>query len=159
MLTNNRRRLFLKGTLATGLSGMAVATGLLTSTQVFAAWPASAFDTKNVPDTLNALFGHANLTENAEDISLIAPDLAENGAVVPVTLSSRLEGVESIVLLVDKNPNALIARFNLSKNTLPYIKTNIKMAETSQLVAVLKIGDKLYSTHKKIKVTLNGCGN
>lgn len=153
-----KRRSFLKGSLTAVLAVLATGAGLLNPRRLLAAWPASAFDAKKVPDTLELLFGNTTLIPS-QDISLTIPELAENGAVVPVTVASKLADVESITLLVDKNPNALIARFTLAKNTLPYIKTNIKMAETSNVIAVLKVGDKLYSASKKIKVIMNGCGN
>ncbi|MEO5702865.1 MAG: thiosulfate oxidation carrier protein SoxY [Gammaproteobacteria bacterium] len=159
MTTDSKRRLFLKGSLITGLLTLAASLGLLAPIRALAAWPATAFDAKKVDTALNTLFGNSNLIDRSADITLTAPDLAENGAVVPVTVQSTLEGIESITLLVDKNPNALVARFNLAKNAQPYIKTNIKMAETSNLIAVLKAGDRLYSTSIKVKVTLNGCGN
>jgi len=153
------RRALLKGSLVTVLAGLTGSLGVLLSSLARAAWPASAFDAKKVPDALHLLFGHTDLISRDADITLSAPDLAENGAVVPVTVSSTLQGVESITLMVDKNPNALVARYTLAKHTLPYIKTNIKMAEPSYIIAVLKVGDKLYSTRRKVKVTLNGCGN
>lgn len=159
MTTDSRRRFFLKGSLVTGLLAIAASFGLLAPIRALAAWPVAAFDAKKVDDALITLFGNSNLIDSSADITLTAPDLAENGAVVPVTVQSNLEGIESITLLVDKNPNALVARFNLAKNTRAYIKTNVKMAETSHLIAVLKAGDKLYSTRRKVKVTLNGCGN
>jgi sulfur-oxidizing protein SoxY len=156
---NSGRRLFLKGSLVTGLLAIGASLGLITPGHALADWPASAFDAKKINDALNILFGKTELINKPNDIMLTAPDIAENGAVVPVTVQSDLEGIESITLLVDKNPNSLIARFKLAKNAKVYIKTNIKMAETSNLIAVLKAGDKLYSTRRKVKVTLNGCGN
>lgn len=159
MITDSKRRLFLKGSLVTGLLALAASLGLITPARVSADWPAAAFDAKKMDDTLNSLFGDTELINRPEDITLTAPDLAENGAVVPVTVMSNLAGIESITLLVDKNPNALVARFKLAKNAHAYIKTNIKMAETSNIIAVLQAGDKLYSTTRKVKVTLNGCGN
>ncbi|MEW6354040.1 MAG: thiosulfate oxidation carrier protein SoxY [Pseudomonadota bacterium] len=150
---DGKRRLILKGIL------MSLGAALLAPLRAFAAWPATAFEAKKVPEALNLLFGHSKLTTRDADITLTAPELAENGAVVPVTVSSTLDNVESITLLVDKNPNALIARFNLAPNTLPYIKTNIKMAEPSNIIAVLKVGDNLYSTSRRVKVSISGCGN
>ncbi|MEO7558452.1 MAG: thiosulfate oxidation carrier protein SoxY [Gammaproteobacteria bacterium] len=158
MTIASTRRVFLKG-FALGVFALAASLGIALPRRALAAWPASAFDAKKVDDALQALFGKADLINSPDDITLSAPDLAENGAVVPVTVQSTLAGVESITLLVDKNPSALVARFNLAKNTRAYVKTNIKMAETSNLIAVLKVGDKLYSTRRVVKVTLNGCGN
>ena len=159
MTIASSRRVFLKGRFTIGVCTLAASLGITLPRRAMAARPASAFDAKKVDDALHALFGKADLIDRPDDIVLNAPDLAENGAVVPVTVQSKLTGVESITLLVDKNPNALVARFNLAKNTRTYIKTNIKMAETSNLIAVLKVGDKLYSTRRAVKVSLNGCGN
>lgn len=157
-MTDRTRRLLLKAGLATGLLGSGLSAGLFTPKSVHAAWPAAAFDAKKLPDALNSLFGTDKLIASS-DISLAITDWAENGAVVPVTVTSTLPNIESITLLVDKNPQALVARFRLAKNVQPFIKTNIKMAETSHVIAVAKVGDKLYSARKKVKVTLNGCGN
>ena len=123
-----------------------------------AAWPADAFRHKTVPGALNELLGNASLITATDEVRLSATDLAENGAVVPVTIESRLANVDSIIILVDKNPSALVARFTFAPNVKPFIKTNIKMAQTSYLSAVVTAGGKLYSTKKKIKVVLNGCG-
>ena len=158
---DNQRRRFLKSSLVTGLLGLTASIGLFIPRLVWAAWPSAAFQSKTLFGAMEPLFGSGsvNLTPADDDITLTVTDLAENGAVVPVTVSSRLPNVESITLLVDKNPNTLVAQFKLAKNTQAYIKTNIKMAESSRIHAVVKSGDKLYSTNKKIKVTLNGCGN
>lgn len=153
-MTESTRRLFLKGTLAGAVWGLLMALPRLAA----AAWPAAAFRHKTVPGALNELLGNANLVTATDEVQLTVTDLAENGAVVPVTIESRLANVDSIIILVDKNPNALAARFNLAPNVRPFIKTNIKMAETSHVIAVVKSGDKLYSTQKKVKVVLNGCG-
>jgi sulfur-oxidizing protein SoxY len=144
--------------LATGLLGAGLGAGLFNPKSAHAAWPAAAFDAKTLPDALNRLLGTDQLIESS-DIALVITDWAENGAVVPVTVTSTLSNIESITLLVDKNPQALVARFRLAKNVQAFIKTNIKMAETSHVVAVAKVGDKFYSARKKVKVTLNGCGN
>lgn len=155
-MVDRKRRLFLRASLVVGLAACA---GLLVPRRLLAAvWPGPAFDAKTVPQALQALLGDAQLIQSAE-VGLTVPELAENGAVVPVTVRCALDGIESVMLLVDKNPNALVARFDLAENTRPFIKTNIKMAETSNVIAVLKSGDKLYSTSKKVKVVLNGCGN
>ena len=137
---------------------MGSAASLFVTKAAYADWPANAFDAKKVPDALQRLFGQDTLIDST-DITLTITDWAENGSVVPVTVTSTLANIESISLMVDKNPNALVARFNLVKNTKAFIKTNIKMAETSNVIAIVKVGDKLYSARKKVKVTLNGCGN
>lgn len=152
-----KRRTFLKGTLASGMAGVAVSAGLLTPGAVLAAWPKSAFDAKSVAETIEALLGSATTTESA-DIKIKAPDIAENGAVVPITISTTMSGVESIAVLVEKNPLPLACNFNLSANTEGFVSTRVKMGKTSDLIAVIKAGGKLYSAKKTVKVTIGGCG-
>ncbi len=154
-MTDNSRRRFLMGTLAGALWGMLLCFPRLAA----AAWPAEAFREKNSHGALRALFGDAPLIDAQDKIQLSITDLAENGAVVPVTIESSLPQVEAILILVEKNPSALVARFTLGPNVNPFIKTNIKMAQTSHVTVVAVAGGKLYSTRKKVKVVLNGCGN
>jgi sulfur-oxidizing protein SoxY len=151
MSINPARRSLLKG-----LVSAAVALAMLPRL-AFGAWPERAFRAKSVPDTLHALLGTASVITDTTGVTLSVTDLAENGAVVPVTVSSTLPGVDSIVLLVDKNPNALVAQFMLAPGVKPFIKTNIKMAETSRVIALVRSEGKLYSASKRVKVTLDGC--
>ena len=153
-MTGHTRRRFLKITLAGACWGLLMALPRMAA----AAWPAGAFRHKTVAGALNELLGNANLTTATDEVKITVTDLAENGSVVPVTIESRLANVDSIILFVDKNPSALVARFNLAPNVRPFIKTNIKMAETSHVIAIAQSGGKLYSTKKKVKVVLNGCG-
>jgi sulfur-oxidizing protein SoxY len=124
---------------------------------VLAAWPASAFQAKTVDDALDGLMGSHQL-EGSDKISIRAPDIAENGAVVPVSVTSTLDGVESISIIAEKNATPLTASFTLGKGTLPDVSTRIKMGKTSSVIAVVKAGGKLYSTGKEVKVTIGGCG-
>lgn len=103
MSADTKRRLFLKGSLAAGTVGVAVGAGLLAPQTVLGAWSEAAFTAKEVPAALNALLG-SDTTEHSDGIEIKAPDIAENGAVVPVTVSTSMEGVESIALIADKNP-------------------------------------------------------
>ncbi|MCL4315480.1 MAG: thiosulfate oxidation carrier protein SoxY [Gammaproteobacteria bacterium] len=155
MSVNQARRSLLKGV----LSATAAALFAALPRFAFSAWPEQAFRTKNIPDTLQALFGTASVITDTKGITLSVTDLAENGAVVPVTVSSTLPGVDNITLLVDKNPNTLVAQFMLAPGVKPFIKTNIKMAETSRVIALVRSEGKLYSTNKKVRVTLSGCSN
>ncbi len=154
---NNNRRILLKGTLAAGATGMAISAGLLTPKTVMAAWPKAAFEAKNVDAALNAALGSANVS-NSSKIKLKAPDIAENGAVVPITVTSSISGTESISILVPKNASPMTATFNLGANTEGYVSTRIKMGKTSDVVVVVKAGGKLFSTKKQVKVTIGGCG-
>ncbi len=154
---NNQRRIFLKGTLAGSAVAVAVGAGLLSPRQVLAAWPQAAFESKDVAGALKGLFNE-DLTAPSSDIDIKAPDIAENGAVVPVTVSTTLSGIESISLFVEQNPNPLAATFNLAPNTLGNISTRVKMGKTSNVIAVVKAGGKMYSARKEVKVTIGGCG-
>ncbi len=154
---NPRRRIFMKGTLAAGAVGVAVGAGLLSPRTVLAAWPEAAFKAKTVDQALQAIVGSTQLTESG-DIKIKAPDIAENGAVVPVTVSSTLAGVSAISILAEKNPSPLTSSYELPEGTEAYISTRIKMGKTSNVVAVVKAGGKLYSAKKEVKVTIGGCG-
>jgi sulfur-oxidizing protein SoxY len=154
---NTKRRLFLKGSMAAGVAGVAASAGLLTPQMVLAAWPQAAFDAKSVPDALTAAVGSADAAESG-DIKIKAPDIAENGAVVPVTVSTGMSGVESISILASANATPLTSSFNLAGNTVPFVSTRIKMGKTADVVAVVKAGGKLYSAKKEVKVTIGGCG-
>ena len=154
---NHNRRTLLKGTMAASATGLAISAGLLTPKAVLAAWPKAAFEAKDVDAALAASQGSSKTSESAK-IKLKAPDIAENGAVVPITVTSDISGTESISVLVQKNAQPLTATFNLGSNTEGYISTRIKMGKTSDVVAVVKAGGKLYSTKKQVKVTIGGCG-
>lgn len=153
-----KRRSFLKGTLATGAAAVAVNAGLLTPSTVLAEWNKAAFEAKTVDDAIKALYGTTATTESG-DVVLKAPEIAENGAVTPVTVdATKLDGVESIAILADKNPTALACAYSFSGPALGYVSTRIKMGETMNVVAVVKAGGKLYKTQQQVKVTIGGCG-
>lgn len=121
------------------------------------AWPAEAFKLKNRDEVLKNIFGMTAHTAS-EKINLKAPDIAENGAVVPVTISTDMPDVESIAIIVDNNPNPLTATFELGPTAVADVSTRIKMGKTSMVMAVVKAGGKLYSAEKEVKVTIGGCG-
>lgn len=154
---NTIRRTFLKGTLAGSTVAVAVGAGLISPRQVLAAWPKDAFQAKSMPEAIKGVVG-TDLSEPSGAIEIKAPDIAENGAVVPVTISSSLPGVESITVVVEKNGTPLAANFMLAKNAEPNVSTRLKMGQTSNVVAVVKAGGKVYSARKEVKVTIGGCG-
>jgi sulfur-oxidizing protein SoxY len=156
-VTRIKRRIFLKGTLATGAIGMAVSTGLLTPRMSFAAWSKAAFDATDVNGALSALYGSTDL-EGSDKIKIKAPDIAENGSVVPVSVSTDIADVESMSIIAEKNANPLAASFMMGPGTEAYVSTRIKMGKTASVIAVVKAGGKLYSTGKEVKVTIGGCG-
>ncbi|MDX5332873.1 MAG: thiosulfate oxidation carrier protein SoxY [Gammaproteobacteria bacterium] len=151
-----KRRTFLKGTLAAGTVGMAVSAGLLTPRAVMAAWPKDAFEAKSMDDAMQATVG--GTSASAGDISIKAPDIAENGAVVPVTVSTSISGVESISIFAKENANPLTSSYMLGGNTEGFVSTRIKMGKTSDVIAVVKADGKLYNATKEVKVTIGGCG-
>lgn len=122
-----------------------------------AAYSKTAFDAKTVQDATKAL--NLSALSESKDVQLSAPDVAENGAAVGVTLGTSLPGVRQLLLLVDKNPTALVARFVLTDAVDAQFSTRLKMAETSQVyaVAILADGRALFA-RKEVKVTLGGCG-
>jgi sulfur-oxidizing protein SoxY len=154
---NQNRRVLLKGTFAAGATGIAISAGLLTPKAVLAAWPKAAFEAKDSKAALEGSLGSSSTTESA-DIKLKAPDIAENGAVVPITVTSDIANTEAITVIVAENATPLAATFNLGATTSGFVSTRIKMGKTSDVTAVVKAGGKLYSTSKNVKVTIGGCG-
>lgn len=150
-----QRRHFLKNTMATGAIALAASSGLLVPLQVLA-WNKKAFDAKDVQSAMKGSLG-TELTEASDKIHIKAPDIAENGAVVPVTISSTLSDVKSITILSEKNGTPLIAKFNL-KGAQAFVSTRIKMGKTSNVIAICESGGKFYSARKEVKVTIGGCG-
>ena len=156
MNTDMKRRLFLKASLATGAIGMVMGTGLLTPRAVLASWNSAAFKAETVDVAIKEAMGSAATTDSAE-INLDAPDNPENGAAVPVKISTTLSGVQSIALLVEKNAKPLCGVFHPGKRMKPMISIRVKVGESADIIAVVKAGDKLYSTRKAVKVTIGGC--
>lgn len=154
---NFARRTFIKGAGAAGTVAVAAAAGLLKPTQVLAAeWNKAAFDAKGMPDALKAI--GASGAADSKDILIKAPDIAENGAVVPVEVTSKIAGTSGIVLMVEKNAQPMVADFELSNGAEGYVSTRIKMGQTSNVRVVVKAGGKTYSAVKEVKVTIGGCG-
>jgi sulfur-oxidizing protein SoxY len=119
-------------------------------------WNQAAFDMKSLADALRAL--GAQSPAASEAIVIRAPDIAENGAVVPVTIESRLPGTQSIALLIEKNPQPLAASFDIPAGTEPSVSTRVKMGESSYVHALVKTGSGFHTAKKEIKITLGGCG-
>jgi sulfur-oxidizing protein SoxY len=154
---NPLRRTFLKGTGAAGTVAVALAAGLLKPGQVLAnEWNKAAFESKSIIDSLKAIGGSS--AADSKDILVKAPDIAENGAVVPVEVTSKIPGTESITIVVEKNDRPLVAVFNLANGAEGFISTRIKMAQTSDIKILVKAGGKMYTAKKEVKVTIGGCG-
>jgi sulfur-oxidizing protein SoxY len=117
----------------------------------------AAFDAKNMADLMKAL--GASAPAESKDVSIQGPDIAENGAVVPLGASATLPGVKRLLLLVEKNPNMMSAMFDVTDDVDPAISTRVKMGQTSNVIAVAMMGDgRVLYAQKEIKVTLGGCG-
>lgn len=140
-----------------GVLALAAAAGILRPGESLAQeWNKAAFETKSVAETVKALGGGAS-TESKE-IQITAPDIAENGAVVPVSVDSRLARTQAIAIMIEKNPNTLSATFEIPDGTDPFVTTRVKMGETSNVYALVKADGKYYHAVKEIKVTIGGCG-
>jgi sulfur-oxidizing protein SoxY len=156
---NSRRRNFLQSGSGMTLLTMLAATGWLQSGTALAAdaWNAAAFDTKSMGDTMKALGGGTPVPSTA--ITFVqTPDIAENGAVVPVGVASAIPNTQSIAILIEKNPNMLAALFDIPPGTDPSISTRVKMGQSSNIYALVKADGKYYFASKEVKVTLGGCG-
>jgi len=154
---NRNRRKVLKGGGGAAVLGLAFASGLLRSGGAWAEdWNKAAFETKSLNDAVKAM-GGASAAES-KDIVITSPDIAENGAVVPFTISSKLPKTQSMALLVEKNPSILAANFSFPDGTEPWVNTRVKMGQTSNVIALVKADGKFYYTAKEVKVTLGGCG-
>ncbi len=153
---NQRRRQALKTGAGLGTLGALVAAGLISPGAALAQDWKAAFETRSLPDTIKALGG--TTAADSKDITITAPDIAENGAVVPVAVASTIPNTESISILVEKNPNLLAASFNFPAGTETSVGTRVKMGQTSNVTALVKADGKFYVATKEIKVTLGGCG-
>ena len=152
------RRLVLQGASLVALVGLGnVAFGLRPG---FAAandkYPEEAFKAKGDADAIKALYGRS--AEPSDKVKLDAPEIAENGAVVPISVSTTLADVTSISFLVSENPNALAASYRIPAGTMPSVANRLKMAKTTNVIAIVEAGGKLYSATKEVKVTVGGCG-
>jgi sulfur-oxidizing protein SoxY len=156
---NVKRRKVLQAGGGTTLLTLLAAAGWLQpqAAQAADAWNAAAFDTKSMDDTMKALGGGA--PAQSKDITFFqTPDIAENGAVVPVGITSAIPKTESIAILIEKNPNMLAAVFDIPPGTDPSLSTRVKMGQSSNVYALVKADGKYYVASKEIKVTLGGCG-
>jgi sulfur-oxidizing protein SoxY len=152
---NNARRSFLA---LTGGAGALAAAGLLKPGVAEAAtWNKQGFEAKAYNDAVKGL-GAGNLIES-KDIAITAPDIAENGAVVPVAITSKVPNTQSISIVAEKNPFPLAATFDVSSGMEPYASVRLKLGQTSNVRAIVKTADgRFYTAVKEVKVTVGGCG-
>ena len=161
MPTQNRpertRRLVLKSAIAGLVSGLGFGWWPKGAWAADAAqWPKDAFTQKSEADAIKALYGKQ--AEASDKVKLDAPEIAENGAVVPISVSSGLPDVTSIAILVTENPFPLAASYKIPPGTSAMVSNKLKMAKTSKVVALVESNGKIYSTTKEVKVTVGGCG-
>jgi sulfur-oxidizing protein SoxY len=123
---------------------------------VLAAWNEQAFGAKTAADALKNI--GASAAAPSKDIVIEAPQIAENGAVVPIEISSNIPGTTSIAVVIEKNPFPLAGKFDFKENALPFVKLNVKMGETSDVRVVAVAGGKQFVATREIKVTIGGCG-
>jgi len=135
---------------------VAAAALLLKPFAALAAWSKDAFGAKSAADALKSL-GAAG-AQPSKDIVIEAPQIAENGAVVPVEVQSNIPGTTALVVLIEKNPFPLASRFSFLEGALPFVKLNVKIGETSDVRVVAQAGGRYYTATKEIKVTIGGCG-
>lgn len=143
-----------------GLSGAFVVTfaaGWLCPVRLLAAERnKAAFDAKALADALLSI--GATSAADSDQIQMKAPEIAENGAIVPVEITSRIPGTQTIYVVADKNPQPLVAIIELSAGLEPFISTRIKMGESSKVRVIVKAGEKFYVATQEVKVTIGGCG-
>jgi sulfur-oxidizing protein SoxY len=154
---NTGRREVLKSGGGLSLLALLGAAGWLTPEAAHADWNKAAFEAKSMDETMKAFGGSA--PAQSKDIAFVStPDIAENGAVVPIGVTSTLPKTERIAILVEKNPNMLAASFDLPAGTEPTVTTRVKMGQSSNVYALVKADGKYYVAQKEVKVTLGGCG-
>jgi sulfur-oxidizing protein SoxY len=152
------RRTLLKGASASGALAVALGAGLLKPVAAMAAdWNKAAFEAKETAAAMKGL--GATTAADSKDLAIKAPDIAENGAVVPVDVASKIPNTVSLSVLVDKNPSPLSAFFEFAEGAEPEASVRLKLSQTSNVKVVAKTADgKFYIAQKEVKVTVGGCG-
>ena len=154
---NDVRRSFLRFVCSVAALAVAGAVGLLRSAESWAAnWNKAGFESKALADVLKSL-GAANPAESGE-IVITAPDIAENSALVPVAVTSRIPNTQQISIVAEKNPFPLAATFEMANGAEGYVRTDLKMGQTSDLWAVVKADGRFYVARTEVKITIGGCG-
>ena len=155
-LSHPSRRLILQGAGSVALFGLGGPFAVPALAAANDKYPEEAVKQKSDADAIKALYGKPH--EASDKVKLDAPEIAENGAVVPISVATTLTDVTSISILVAENPNALAASYNIPSGTIPSVANRLKMAKTSNVTAIVEAGGKLYSATKEVKVTVGGCG-
>jgi sulfur-oxidizing protein SoxY len=152
------RRLILRGAGSVALVGLGIVS--LNRAPAFAAandrYPEDAFTQKDAKEAIKFLYDRT--AEPSDKVKLDAPEIAENGAVVPVSVSTTLTDVTSVSFIVPENPNPLAAYYRIPSGTIPNVSNRLKMAKTSNVIVIVEANGKLFSATKEVKVTVGGCG-
>ena len=157
MEMNPTRRTVLRGAGSLGALSALIMAGVLKPTAAYAAeWNKAAFEAHDTAAALKGL--GAGAPADSKDLILKVPDIAENGAVVPVDVISNIPHTSSISILVDKNPSPLCAHFDFANGAMPEVSARLKMGQTSLVKAIAKADGKFYTAQKEVKVTVGGCG-
>ena len=151
-----QRRKVLKGALATSLVALAASWGM-SGNIAHAARPQMALDADDMDSTLKALFGEDGI-QDSESIIVKGPEIAENGAVVPIKVTANMNDAQSIAILVPENPAPMVASFDLQPGVAPQVSVRIKMGKTSDAIALVRSNGQVYRGVKEVKVTIGGCG-
>ena len=151
-MENLNKRIFVKHLIALFAAIASISIG-----KVLANWPSELFLGKNNIKVIKGITGNSSMSES-ELISIKAPEIAENGAVVPVTVSTELSNVKNISLLVENNPSPLVSSIEINDQLSSYVSTRVKMAKTSNIIAIVSTNDGYFSATRNIKVTIGGCG-
>ena len=156
-MASTRREALKSGGSVTLLALLAAAGWLKPGAVAAQAWNKSAFEAKTIDETMKALGGGA--PAQSKDIAFVStPDIAENGAVVPVAVTSKIPNTESIAILAEKNPFPLAASFDIAPGADAYVSTRLKVGQTTDVRALVKAGGKYFTAAKEVKVTVGGCG-
>jgi sulfur-oxidizing protein SoxY len=149
-----KRRSFLKSTV---VASAAISTGILSTNTAFAAAHGGDIEKAKSVDEVLKMLGATGATESA-DIKIKAPEIAENGAVVPVGITSNIAGTTEITSITAANPTPFAAKYTFGESTVPAVKSRFKMGKTTDVIVVVKAGDKFYTAKANVKVTKGGCG-
>jgi sulfur-oxidizing protein SoxY len=151
------RRLILKGAGSVALAGLGIVSFRpLAASAANDTYPEDAFRQREANEAIKLLYGRT--AEPSDKVKLDAPEIAENGAVVPISVATTLTDVTSVSFLVPENPNVLAAYYKIPPGSMPNVANRLKMARTSNVIVIVEAGGKLYSATKEVKVTVGGCG-
>lgn len=150
-----KRRSFLKGSIVAGATSVAVGAGLVTPNLALAE-ETDPFKAKSVDEVMKIL--GISGTEDSDKIKIKAPEIAENGAVVPVGITSEIDGTTEIISITAANPTPLAAKYTFGEGAVTSVKSRFKMGKTTDVIAIVKAGDKYYTAKTEVKVTKGGCG-